>query len=151
MSQDIYKRFWSKVKIGLPEDCWEWQANLGRGYGMFWFGKVPMVAHRISWMMLREPIPDEMNVLHKCDNRKCVNPNHLFIGTQSDNFRDMLEKGRGGDYRNGLTLRFTKEESDDILNRYHSGESLRNIAIDYNTTHSTLIRAMKDGRIFENV
>jgi hypothetical protein len=147
MKTNIWKRFWSKVKIGLPEDCWEWQANTGKGYGMFWFGKQAIVAHRVSWMLLRGPIPENMNVLHKCDNRRCVNPNHLFLGTQSDNFLDMWYKGRAGDYRNGNTLKFSTDESKDILDSIEIGESLRNIAIRYNTTHPTIIRAIKDGRI----
>ena len=147
MNKSIWKRFWSKVHVKLPEDCWEWQANLGKGYGMFWFGKDSIVAHRVSWMMLRGPIPEGMNVLHRCDNRKCVNPNHLFIGTQSDNVCDMLSKGRGGDYRNGNTKSFSSEESLDISNLMSNGRSLRGIAIKYNTTHTTIKRAIDDGRI----
>ncbi len=48
MNKSIWKRFWSKVHVKLPKDCWEWQANLGKGYGMFWFGKDSIVAHRVS-------------------------------------------------------------------------------------------------------
>ena len=147
MDTYTWKRFWSKVHVGLPEECWEWQANTGRGYGMFWFGKTPIVAHRASWMMLRGPIPEGMNVLHKCDNRKCVNPNHLFIGTQSDNVQDMLQKGRGGDCRSGITKTYTTEERFDINNMCNRGISYRQIAIKYHTTHQAIQRALGDGRI----
>lgn len=146
MDTYTWKRFWSKVHIRLPDDCWEWQANLGKGYGMFWFGKIAIVAHRVSWTMLRGPIPDNMLVLHKCDNRKCVNPNHLFIGTQSDNVCDMLQKDRGGDCRNGKTLKFSSEERLDIKDMQNRGVSLRNIGIKYHTTHQTIQRAISDGR-----
>lgn len=145
--KDIWERFWSKVEMSTPDKCWNWTANTGRGYGMFWFTKIPMVAHRVSWMLLRGPIPDGKLVLHKCDNRRCVNPNHLFIGTQSDNVRDMLYKGRKGDYRTGNTKKFTNEEVTDILRLKALGLSLRAIAKKYSTTHSTIIRAIKDKRI----
>jgi hypothetical protein len=147
METNIWDRFWSKVNVRLPNDCWEWQANLGKGYGMFWFSKTAIVAHRVAWIMLRGDIPKGMNVLHKCDNRKCVNPNHLFIGTQSDNVNDMLQKGRGGDYRNGKTKKFNILEIEDINNMKSSGASLRNIALKYHTTHTTIQRAISDGRI----
>lgn len=143
----IWKRFWPKVNVRLPEDCWEWQANLGRGYGMFWFSKIPMMAHRLSWMMLRGPIPEGMNVLHKCDNRKCVNPNHLFLGTQSDNVQDMYSKGRQGDSRNGNDKKFSAEDSKDIHSLLDRKYSLRYIASKYKTTHQTIQRALKDGRV----
>lgn len=145
--ENIWSRFWTKVSVKLPDDCWEWKANTGKGYGMFWFGKVPMMAHRLSWIMLRGDIPEGMNVLHKCDNRKCVNPNHLFIGTQSDNVQDMIRKGRGGDYRNRSTKKFSIEESSDIKDMQNRGISLRDIAIKYHTTHTTIQRAILDGRI----
>lgn len=145
--KDFWDRFWSKVDFIAPNGCWEWKANLGRGYGMFWFSKTPIVAHRLSWTMLRYPIPEDKLVLHKCDNRKCVNPSHLFIGTQSDNVRDMYEKGRQGDCRTGITKYFSPTESKDIISMIDRGISLRNIAIKYGTTHGTLSRAIKDGRI----
>lgn len=144
---DTWKRFWAKVNMSTPDKCWEWTANTGRGYGMFWFGKIPMVAHRVSWMMLRGHIPEGKLVLHKCDNRRCVNPNHLFIGTQSDNVCDMHSKGREGDYRTGITKSFSEEEILDIRDMHSKGMSLRSIAIKYKTTHQTIKRAMSDGRL----
>ena len=149
MNKSIHKRFWEKVKIGLPDKCWEWQANLGRGYGMFSIEGRSIVAHRVSWTMLRGPIPEGMLVLHKCDNRKCVNPNHLFIGTQSDNVCDMLAKGRGGDYRNGNTKVYSLEDAIKIDNMLNDGASLRSIAREYNTTHQAIKRAITDGRLYK--
>jgi hypothetical protein len=77
--------------------CWLWTGALNnKGYGvlnMDKYGTTPF-AHRIAWELANGPIPDGLNVLHKCDVPHCVNPRHLFIGTQHDNVRDMNKKGR---------------------------------------------------------
>lgn len=92
-------RFWSKVDKRKQRECWPWKAACHRdGYG--WFRPVPganmELAHRVSWKINRGAIPKGLYVLHKCDNPCCVNPKHLFLGTQLDNMRDMLSKGRSG-------------------------------------------------------
>ena len=86
------ERFYSKVKINHKTDCHEWNGILDKdGYGKFYALKDKKVsAHR--WIC--EPIPDGMYVLHKCDNRKCVNRAHLYFGTQKDNMKDMVNRGR---------------------------------------------------------
>ena len=89
-------RFESKF-IPIPFDgCWIWEAYcIPIGYGSFGLGRrTMMLAHRAAWILYRGPIPAGMNVLHKCDVRSCVNPDHLFLGTQSENVRDMFSKGR---------------------------------------------------------
>ena|ERR1035437_3333296 len=86
-------RFWAKVKKTL-DGCWLWQASIiAGGYGQFDDG----YAHRFSWELHFGPIPDGLFVLHDCDIRNCVRPDHLWLGTQLDNMRDMRKKGRGVD------------------------------------------------------
>ena len=89
------ERFYNKVIVS--EACWEWIGAKQKvnGYGVIRINKKNELAHRLSYTMNLGPIPEGLWVLHKCDNRGCVNPNHLFLGTRSDNVNDMYKKGRG--------------------------------------------------------
>lgn len=87
-------RFWSKVK--KTDSCWFWTAGCnggGRGYFSLSHNK-SVIASRYAWQITNGKIPKYLFVLHKCDNGKCVNPAHLFLGTHDDNMRDMVEKNR---------------------------------------------------------
>ena len=94
MSKTRLDRFWEKVEKRDPDQCWTWTASLyGGGYGHFWDG-YHVAAHVFSWLIHRGKIPSGMCVLHECDNRKCVNPSHLFLGDHPINMNDMAAKGR---------------------------------------------------------
>lgn len=92
-------RFWPKVvKLHGKNACWEWNSTKNEhGYGVIGRGGKyggMLLAHRVSWKMHSGPIPDNLCVLHRCDNPKCVNPDHLFLGSRADNNADMITKGR---------------------------------------------------------
>jgi len=101
MDKAILDRFWSKVNKTTVNECWEWTACLNNGgYGQFKLNGRMRPAHRISWMIRHGSMPPKdgsfhgLCVLHKCDNPRCVNPDHLFVGTHGDNMRDRSKKGR---------------------------------------------------------
>ena len=91
---DVEGRFWSKVDRSA-DGCWPWRGCRGRdGYGAVTIGGRKLRAHRYSYSICVGPIPSGLLVLHSCDNRVCVNPAHLSVGTQKDNMRDCVERGR---------------------------------------------------------
>lgn len=96
-------RFWANVDKRSENECWEWKPSVAStGYGKSWLKSIGQIdAHRLSWIFHYGPIAKDETyhgpcVCHKCDNRKCVNPAHLFLGSIKDNVHDMINKGRRG-------------------------------------------------------
>lgn len=90
----ISERFWKKVDIKGENDCWNWMGATSYGYGQFGINYKLIRSHRISYMLSNGEIPDNFVICHSCDNKKCCNPKHLFLGTQSENILDAVNKGR---------------------------------------------------------
>ena len=143
-------RFWSKVdKSG---DCWEWTAGTFKnGYGQFWYDSKARYAHRVSAYIagLLPSLFDKRHVLHTCDNRKCVNPNHLFIGTNADNHADMQKKGRGNQPQGSKHGQSKLTESNISAIRIDTRKQTV-IAAHYNVNQS-LISAIKQRKAWKHV
>lgn len=89
-------RFFSKIDKNSENGCWIWTGSkVSNRYGGMLVGHKHMLAHRYSYELHKGKIENDLYVCHKCDNGFCVNPDHLFLGTQKDNMCDMIKKGRG--------------------------------------------------------
>lgn len=95
----LIARLWSRVSRAKDDECWLWAGStLRNGYGQISVTHnghaSPLMTHRVMWVLTYGPIPDGLSVLHRCDVPRCVNPTHLFLGTQRDNIHDAQRKGR---------------------------------------------------------
>lgn len=143
------ENFWKKVNIKSDLECWEWTGSCNNtGYGtVAWEGKV-YVAHRIAaWLsgMVADKLApkhaaEKGYVLHKCDNRKCCNPNHFFIGSYSDNQKDAYQKKRKVQPKGAahVNAKLTKEQVAEIRKRYTAGEYQMPLAKEFKVSQRSI-------------
>lgn len=135
--------FWRKVKRG--DGCWLWEGppHNRRGYCAIQYRGKFYLAHRVSWMIHYGDIPGDMLVCHHCDNPRCVNPEHLFLGTPNDNVSDMISKGRQAAGQSHPLSRLTEADVRTIRERYAAGTSQSELAREYGcrqTNISNIVR-----------
>lgn len=139
--------FWSKV--ARSDSCWTWSGHRDRqGYGELHHRGMYLRAHRVAWQLMNGPIPDGLHVLHHCDNPPCVNPAHLFLGTNADNVADKTAKGRGRGGRGEAhrNAKLTADQVREIRELAASGLTQREIAARYGVRHTAIGKILRGER-----
>jgi hypothetical protein len=141
------ERFWPKVV--KSDGCWLWTAGVVKGYGQFWHNGHNQKAHRVAWQLAYGPIPDGLCVCHRCDTPLCVNPTHLFLGTNRENVADRQAKGRGNPPR-GEAVRNAKITDADALAIRADKRLLREIATEYGVSQGQ-VSEIRNGKSWRHV
>ena len=125
-------RFKAKYEEGQPDECWDWQAStMTTGHGYF----NQTSAHRVAYELEHGEIPDGAQVLHTCGNRRCVNPQHLYLGTHEDNMQDRLDDGT---YARGEDAVHSKLTADDVREIRDADATYRELAEQYDVSKRTI-------------
>ncbi len=132
--------------VNRAGDCWEYTGKTDHGYARFWFlGKLDY-GHRWSYRAFVGPIPEGLHVLHHCDNKRCINPEHLYAGTHQDNMRDMVERGqrKGKMYGEGMpTAKLNDEAVRAIRWLVSKGKTVALISRLYSVNEGTIYMAAR--------
>ncbi len=137
------KRLLNSARFNVSNGCIEWTGAVATsGYGVIHWKGVPTLVHRIAWELEHGKIPDGLWVLHRCDNKICIKPGHLFLGTQRDNNKDCWEKGR---VRRGERHRNAKLKEWQVLEIARSGDRYSVLAARYGVSWEA-VREIKLGR-----
>ena len=144
-------RFWAKVDKSA--ECWNWTGIRDKdGYGKHrpGVGLLYMRTHRFSWMIANGDIPEGAHVLHRCDNRRCVRPDHLFLGDNRANIDDMVAKGRSIRGEKNYRARLNAAQVIEIRKRVNGGDFIRAIAREYGVTKAC-VQALVHGRTWKHI
>lgn len=136
-------RFFSKVE--KTDTCWNWTGShnrnkWGKRYGTIQMGEKNMLAHRVSYEIFKKAIPKGKIICHQCDNESCVNPDHLWIGTYSDNMQDMIQKGRGNflSKENNVSSKLSNSDVEKIRELKIEGMMVKDIASLFKVSRQTI-------------
>lgn len=146
-------QFWLKVNIQSLDECWLWLGNPQKsGYGRLSINNHHYLAHRVAYALHNGSFPDELFVLHSCDNRLCCNPQHLFLGTHLDNMRDMSDKGRHHDTKGDKhpQRKLTSQDILSIRTRYINGDKQIDLSKEYGVRQSTISSIIR-GHIWKHL
>ena len=149
----VIESFWKHVSISDDNSCWEWKAGLvGMGYGKWRFKGKDIRAHRHAYQLAKGDIPEGMFVCHKCDNPRCCNPSHLFLGTPKENTADMLAKNRVGRMFGTCNPQAKLTDADvlQIRNRVANGEKQSELASEFGISRSTMCHIIQ-GKLWPKV
>ena len=135
--QPLAEALADRILQGQEDDaCWIWTGYKNTyGYGQFYLDGRYQPAHRVMYSLANGPIPEGLFVLHRCDNPPCVNPHHLFLGTQADNMADCKAKGRNAFGERSASARFTEQDIREIRN---SNQRPSDLARKFGTTYRTI-------------
>ena len=142
----LSEQFEARVEPDLNSGCWLWsRGQTTDGYGTFQMERRTVLAHRASWAIYRGKLPAGQMVCHRCDTPACVNPSHLFLGSQTENMADMKAKGRADRQfgaRNGRAI-LSDDQAREILDLKGLGFGQRPIARSYGVSDSTVSRIIR--------
>jgi lambda repressor-like predicted transcriptional regulator len=140
-------RFLEKVDKNVPNGCWNWVYGVvGGGYGGFWYKNKMYRAHRFAYELFKGSIPEGLYVCHSCDNPGCVNPEHLWLGTQKENLEDAVRKRRMSredrigtkNWNAKLTISKVKEARE----LWKFGNTIRSLACKYGVSYESMRNAL---------
>ena len=143
LTEKDIERFWSYVDKRGPDECWEWTGTFGaRGYGQLGVNYKMLSAHRISETIARAD-PGPLFVCHHCDNPRCVNPRHLFVGTQDDNVQDMISKSREARGEGHGKSRLSVQDIKRMRNLYMGGMIQQELACVFGVSRVQICRILR--------
>lgn len=128
-----------ECKVIKKDGCWDWKGALsGGGYFQIRFNKKKVSAHRISWIIHKGQIPENLWVLHKCDNPRCTNPDHLFLGTPKENSKDRDRKGKGQQGEKHHKAKLKENDVLEIRKKLDLGLSCERISKEYGVSNGAI-------------
>ncbi len=140
MTAKDVKDFWSSLDQSSVESCWEWRGEITNGYGRVKLSGRAYWAHRFAYWQSKGSIPRGLVVMHSCDNRRCCNPNHMSLGTHTENATDRELRGRGNQARGARVAgaKLNDEKIQVIRRRGASGESAVQLAAIFGVSANTV-------------